>query len=114
MLLRNNAARLVTINGAFELGQRTEAYQVKPGDNPAVEVPDELCENAFVKALIKDGTLTALTEAKPVIDVEAEPSFYDGMNKADLISLCDSREIETSSRDTVKTLTGKLEAHDAE
>lgn len=106
MLLKNNAARLVTINGDFVNGQRTKSHQIKPGNNPSVEVPDELCDNAFVKALIADGTLTALTEAKP--------SLYDGMVKADLIAMCESREIDVTQRDTVKTLTEKLEAYDAE
>ncbi len=57
MLLRNAKARLVTINGKFENGVRAEKYQIKPGENPAVEVPDALCKTKFVQSLIEDGTL---------------------------------------------------------
>jgi hypothetical protein len=58
MLLRNNSARLITINAPMgETGYDT-FYDVKPGDNPAVEVPDELCESDFVQNLLKTRDLT--------------------------------------------------------
>lgn len=108
MLLKNNKARLVTINGAFANGQRVEKYQIKPGNNPAVDVPDKLCQSKFVQDLIADGTLVVVGESEP------EPSIYDGMAKKDLATLCESREIEVVERDTAKTLTAKLLAKDAE
>lgn len=101
MLLRNTAARLITINGAFSNGVRVEEYQIKPGNNPAVEVPDNLCDSDFVRALIADGSLQVIAQVT---------SEYDTMAKADLIALCESRGIETNSRDTVKILAAKLEA----
>lgn len=110
MLLKNQVARLITINGEFENGQRVKAYQIKPGNNPAVEVPNELCENAFVKALIADGSLLVLSEDDA--SVSAAPSEYDGMSKSDLVALCEAQDIEVVARDTAKTLIAKLEAVD--
>ena len=106
MLLKNNAARLITINGKFENGERSESYQIKPGNNPAVEVPNELCDNAFVKGLITDGSLLVVGESK----TETEPSVYDDMSKADIVALCEAQEIEVGSRDTKADLIAKLEA----
>lgn len=108
MLLKNQVARLITINGEFENGQRVKAYQIKPGNNPSVEVPNELCENAFVKALIADGSL--LVQCEDDASVSATPSQYDDMSKSDLVALCEAQEIEVVARDTVKTLIAKLEA----
>ena len=113
MLLRNTIARLITINGKFENGTRSEAYQVKPGNNPSVEVPNNLCDNSFVKALIADGSLVVECDDDanaPAVD-EAEQSAFEQMSKADLIELCNAQDIEVGSRDTVKTLAAKLEAH---
>ena len=109
MLLKNKVARLITINGKYENGERVQAFQIKPGNHPAVEVPNDLCDNAFVKSLIADGSLQVLSDD----DASApEPSAYDGMEKPDLIALCESREIPVVARDTVKTLIAKLEAAD--
>jgi hypothetical protein len=111
MLLKNTVARLITINGAFENGARVVTYQIKPGDNPSVEVPNDLCDNAFVQSLIADGSLRVECEADASAPVEAV-SAYELMSKADLIALCEAQDIEVGSRDTVKSLAAKLEAHD--
>lgn len=58
MLLRNNARRLITINAPMTEGGYTEYYDIKPGENPAVEVPDHLCDSDFVQALLKSRDLT--------------------------------------------------------
>ena len=105
MLLKNNKARLITINGKFENGQRVTAYQIKPGNNPAVEVPDELCNNTFVKALIEDGSLTVLSQVAETF------SAYDDMTKADLAALAEQLGLEVGSRDTKADLIDKIEAH---
>lgn len=63
MLLRNNSKRLVTINAPMTEGGYTEFYDIKPGDNPAVEVPDEHCKSDFVKNLLNTGDLTRMTPA---------------------------------------------------
>lgn len=52
MLLKNNVARLITINAADGT-----SYAILPGDNPAVDVPDELCQGDFVKHLLKSRQL---------------------------------------------------------
>lgn len=58
MLLRNNSARLITINAPMGETGYDKFYDVKPGDNPAVEVPDEYCDSAFVQNLLKTRDLT--------------------------------------------------------
>ena len=107
MLLKNNGKRLITINGKFENGQRLTAYQIKPGNNPAVEVPDELCDNSFVKSLIKDGSLAATATT---VEAVVSTSVYDDMTKADLAAMCEAQDIEVGSRDTKADLIEKLEA----
>lgn len=98
MLLKNKSARLITINGTG----KNEKYQIKCGSNPAVEVPDTLCKSAFVKALLKDGSL--------VPHVELDEDDDEPKSKAELIAECEMLGIETNSRDTVKSLTEKIEA----
>jgi hypothetical protein len=79
MLLKNTKARLITINGPYENGARTKKYQIKPGENPAVEVPDKLCKSPFVKALIDDGTLVEVTKKQ----VEQENQKAENSDKKD-------------------------------
>ncbi|EKT4497367.1 hypothetical protein QEM27_005192 [Pseudomonas putida] len=55
MHLKNEAARLITIRHIVD-GAKV-SYQILPGENPAVEVPDEVAKTAFVKALIQNGDL---------------------------------------------------------
>lgn len=57
MWLRNTAKRLITINGPMSGDGYPEFYDVLPGENPAVDVPDALCKSDFVKNLIKIGEL---------------------------------------------------------
>lgn len=56
MLLRNVSNRLVTINSKGEDG-KNKPLKILPGENPAVEVSEELCKTAFVKALLKERVL---------------------------------------------------------
>lgn len=119
MLLKNKSARLITINGQLnEKGERTAKYQIKPGKNPSVEVPDELCKSDFVKALLADEALIAVAAdptkpdlPKPKTLGESE-SLYADFDKAQLVVQCEERGIEVSSRDTKTTLIAKLEASD--
>lgn len=55
MFLKNEAARLITINHL--VGDVETGYPILPGENPAVEVPDEVAKIPFVKALLKSGDL---------------------------------------------------------
>ena len=125
MLLKNNSARLITVNGPLnEKGERSVKYQIKPGKNPAVEVPNELCRSAFVKALIASDALTVLSgdvklqgspvkpDLKPRSDVAGGDSLYADFDKAQLVAQCEARDIEVGSRDTKNDLVTKLEAAD--
>lgn len=121
MLLKNNSARLITVNGSLnERGERSVKYQIKPGKNPAVEVPNELCKSAFVKALIASGSLTVLSgdvelqgdPTKPDLPGGGGDSLYADFDKAQLIAQCEARDIEVKSRDTATQLIAKLEAAD--
>lgn len=104
MLLKNKSARLITINGD------EVKFNILPGNNPSVEVPNELCECDFAKALIGNGDLVVECED----DAGGKESEYDGFDKKDLVELCESRDIEVKSKDTAKKLIEKLEAQDAE
>jgi hypothetical protein len=55
MFLKNEAARLITINHL--VGEKETSYPILPGENPAVEVPDAVVKIDFVKALLKNGDL---------------------------------------------------------
>ncbi|WJV25910.1 MULTISPECIES: hypothetical protein [Pseudomonas] len=55
MFLKNEAARLITINHLVD-GVET-SYPILPGENPAVEMPDAVAKIDFVKALLKNGDL---------------------------------------------------------
>lgn len=55
MFLKNEAARLITINHL--VGEKETSYPILPGENPAVEVPDAVAKMDFVKALLKNGDL---------------------------------------------------------
>lgn len=122
MFLKNTVARLITINAPLNAdGERVEKYQVKPGNNPSVEVPDHLCKTAFVKALIASGALAEvqgdpskpdLPEPKPKNGDDGVESLYADFDKSQLVAQCEARDIEVNSRDTKATLTVKLETAD--
>ena len=69
MFLKNEAARLITIN--YKEGEKLTSYPILPGENPAVEVPDEVAKIDFVKALLKNGDLLRVG-ADELEDGEAE------------------------------------------
>jgi len=101
MLLRNNSKRLITINGTLDTknGRYPKAYQIKPGNNPAVEVPDDLCGSSFVKGLIESGDLIALTQGAAAPTSEPEHTDeLDAMTKADLQALAETMDIEVAER----------------
>jgi hypothetical protein len=45
-------------------GGYTEFYDIKPGDNPSVDIPDHLTKSDFVKNLLNTGDLTRMTPAE--------------------------------------------------
>ncbi|MFL1558582.1 hypothetical protein [Pseudomonas sp. O11] len=69
MFLKNEAARLITINHL--VGEKETGYPILPGENPAVEVPDEVAKIDFVKALLKNGDLRRVS-ADELPDESAE------------------------------------------
>lgn len=132
MFLKNNAKRLITVNGKLDSkGQRSVKYQLKPGNNPAVEVPDELCKTEYVKALLASGAVVQVQgdPSKPDlpgggnVELQGDPSkpdlpgggnesLYADFDKAQLTAQCEARDIEITSRDTKADLIAKLEASD--
>lgn len=135
MFLKNNQARLITINGKLDKMEdgsyvRNVKFQLKPGNNPAVEVPDELCESAYVKTLLESGAIVQVqgdpskpdllgggTEtqgdpSKPDLPSGGNESLYADFDKAQLTAQCEARNIEITSRDTKADLIAKLEASD--
>lgn len=71
MFLKNDSARLITINHKAEDGTVTP-YDILPGDNPAVEVPAEVAKMDFVKALLKNKSLSKATAAEAEDEEEQE------------------------------------------
>lgn len=70
MFLKNEAARLITINHL--VGETETSYKILPGENPAVEVPDAVKKIDFVKALLKNGELRIADADEAESDEEDE------------------------------------------
>lgn len=83
MLLRNNSRRLITINAPMTEGGYTEFYDIKPGDNPSVDIPDTLCKSDFVKNLLNTGDLTRMTPA----DTDGDDDMEALRNEALLLGI---------------------------
>ena len=114
MILKNNAKRLITINGAIIKGQRVTAFQIRPGHNPSVDVPDELCDNAFVKALLDDGSLVKVGESATTEANSGETSQYDSMNKTDLTAFAEAQGIDVKSAWSKAEIIAEIEKVEAE
>lgn len=76
MFLKNEAARLITINHL--VGEKETSYPILPGENPAVEVPDAVAKIDFVKALLKNGDLRRVG-ADELENEEEEEEDEDGL-----------------------------------
>lgn len=77
MLLRNLSARLITINAPMGNEGYDTFYDILPGNNPAVEVPDALCKSAWVQNLIDIGELVSLAAPAPGDDAEELETLRD-------------------------------------
>ena len=106
MLLKNKATRLITINGAMKNSMRSKAYQIKPGKNPAVEVPDELCKNKFVEGLIEDGSLEVMGQPATVEEVEPTDDERD-------LLLAEAMDLDLDVKDSWATSTLKRKVTEA-
>ncbi len=71
--LKNLDKRLITINHG---GKR---YDIKCGDNPSVEVPDEAMKTDFVKHLVETGKLAVVSGV-----ITQEPPAQDDEQRAEL------------------------------
>lgn len=76
MFLKNEAARLITINYVAD-GVKS-SYQILPGENPAVEVPNAVAKIDFVKVLIANGDLRV---------ADASEAESDGNDDDDIAAL---------------------------
>lgn len=76
MFLKNEAARLITINHVAD-GVKN-SYQILPGENPAVEVPNVVAKLDFVKVLINNGDLRV---------ADASEAESDGNDDDDIAAL---------------------------
>lgn len=76
MFLKNEAARLITIN--YKVDGKLTAYKILPGENPAVEVPDAVAKLDFVKAALKNGSLRRVG-ADELDDAENESDGLDDL-----------------------------------
>jgi hypothetical protein len=74
--LKNLDKRLITINHG---GKR---YDIKCGDNPSVEVPDEVMKTDFVKHLVDAGKLTVMSGA--VVIAQEPPADNEDEHRAEL------------------------------
>jgi len=77
MFLKNEAARLITINHL--VGEKETSYPILPGENPAVEVPDAVAKIDFVKALLKNGDLRIADADEAESDEEEEEVDMDAL-----------------------------------
>ncbi|MHA6160976.1 hypothetical protein ACX3X6_08740 [Pseudomonas sichuanensis] len=78
MFLKNEAARLITINHMVD-GVET-SYPILPGENPSVEVPDAVVKIDFVKALLKNGDLRRVgADEREADDDEEEGDDIDSL-----------------------------------
>ncbi len=93
--LKNMDKRLITINHG---GKR---YDIKCGNNPAVEVPDEACETDFVKNLINTGklvsTVTVVEDAGEDDNAEMRAELKE-MTVAELKEHCKLLDLSGYSR----------------
>ena len=59
--LRNNAARLITLNHTDDMTGEKQAFQILPGNNEPTPVPAGVIESDFAKHLIASGDLYVLS-----------------------------------------------------
>lgn len=108
MLLKNTAARLITIHdepkknfaadGITLLGLIPgKIYKIKPASE-AVDVPNRLIEsNIAIKALLRDGSLVKVSESvQPISDQDANET--DALDRDSLITYAESLGIKIDGR----------------
>ena len=99
MHLKNEAARLITVNYGGE------KIKILPGHNPAVEVPDEAASLPFVKTLLKSGALRRVGSDE-LEDSEQEEEGEDDL--AALVAQAEAIGIEVDGRWKAKRLSAEI------
>ena len=88
---------------AEEGEKKGKTIQIKPGDNPAVEVPQEACESVFVQNLLKEGMLRE--------EAAAVSSLIVSEDELDLLRMeAESLGIEVKDSWAMSTLKKKIAA----
>lgn len=98
MLLRNQDKRLITVNAVVD--NEVKSWDILPGENPAVEVPDKHCESDFVQNLINTGALRVMPSA-------AKPTGDD--DEDELRKQCEELGIEVDGRWSAKRMRAEIE-----
>lgn len=75
MKLKNNSARLLTVN------HNGSKYRILPGNNPAVDVPNDACKSDFVKNLLKIGDLVKVSDPAKSPGRPAKPTEPDSKDQ---------------------------------
>lgn len=100
MHLKNESARLIFIN--LREGETETTYQIAPGDNPAVEVPDSAAKMDFVKSLLKSGDLRRVGADELGIEEDEELTEPTLAEQAELLGIkVDKRWSEETLREEI-------------
>lgn len=116
-LLLNKSKRLITLNaphtpqkdpqtGRVVGSQKGEAYDLMPAGE-AVEVPEEVANSRYAKALIDTGDIEVVKGESSDSDDDDQ---FKGMKKADLQTLAESMDLEFDDRTTVAELKALIES----
>lgn len=105
MLLKNVSRRLITVNMLVTTVKdgkdvtKMQCVQILPGDNPAVEIPDEIVKTKFIKSLLKDGSLVPQVVD---LDEDEEESVSDLSKKSkdELLTIAQMIDPEVKSSKT--------------
>lgn len=105
MLLKNNSARLISINAS---GDEQDRIDLLPAGAP-VEVSKKLCDSRYVKALLQVGSIVKV-DGVVESDTDSDDPLGE-MTVADLKTYADSLEIEYGSSVKKDDLKALIEEH---
>lgn len=95
--VKNNVARLITLNARTEKGE-IESFNLVPAGKP-VKVSDAALQTRFAKALIKSGDISVVGAGAENDDAgEDESDNQDGADLEDLRSEAEALGIEVDGR----------------
>lgn len=110
MLLKNISKRLITVNTTGGDGKNI-AVKILPGDNPPVEIDNDVAKNAFVKALIKDGSLVPGDAYVDEDEPETDASDLSKKTKDELLVIAQMIDpnAKGTKADLIKIINGETE-----